>query len=135
MSKYTGTCHCGEITYSLNPEIMNIVNCHCNFCRSMNGSAFSTYVALPYRSLKITEGRKKLSSYQRDEGKKYFCSLCGTPIFIVNRKYPEACMLYFGTLDNPRDITPIINVWCKSKLEWVDDVSSINSIDKGVQKK
>ncbi len=135
MSKYTGACHCGEIRYGLGSEILNVVNCHCDFCRSHSGAAFSTYAALPYRSLKITKGRENLSCYEKEEGKKYFCSHCGTPIFNVNRKYPGACMVYFGTLDNSRDISPAINVWCESKLEWVDSVSSIRSVDKGIEKK
>ena len=134
MSRYTGACHCGEIGYALTSEIANIVNCHCNFCRAMNGSAFSTYAALPYRSLRITKGREKLGVYQRDEGKKYFCLLCGTPLFNVNRKYPGACMIYFGTLDNPQNIMPKFNVWCESKLGWVDEIASICSIDTGVEK-
>jgi len=134
MSKYSGACHCGEIRYCLNSEIPNVVNCHCDFCRSHSGAAFSTYAALPYRSLKISKGREKLSCYEKDGGKKYFCSCCGTPIFNVNRKYPGACMVYFGTLDYPRDITPMINIWCESKLEWVDDVPSIRSVDKGIER-
>lgn len=135
MSKHSGSCHCGEVTYSLCSEIVNVVNCHCNFCRSLNGSAFSTYAALPYRSLKITRGRERLGCYQKKEGKKYFCSLCGTPIFNVNSRYPGACMIYFGTLDEAQDIRPMINVWCESKLEWVDRVSSIRSVDRGVERK
>ncbi len=70
MRKHNGACYCGEIRYDLKSEILNVVNCHCDFCRSHSGAAFSTYAALPYRSLKITKGREKLGCYETDEGKK-----------------------------------------------------------------
>jgi len=128
-----GRCLCGEITYELSSDILNVVNCHCEFCRSHSGAAFSTYAVFPYRSLKITTGREKLGSYRADEGKKRFCTQCGTPLFNVNRKYSGLCMIYSGTLESSRNIVPAINVWCESKLEWVDRMPSIRSFDKGIE--
>ncbi len=135
MNNLKGSCLCGEVNYNLTSEILNVVNCHCDFCRSHSGAAFSTYVALPYTSLEITHGKDKLISFRAGEGEKHFCSLCGTPIFNLNNKYPGACMVYFGTLDNSRDITPKVNVWSESKLEWVESLASIQSVAQGVEKK
>ena len=132
MSLHSGSCICGEVKYQLNSKILNVVNCHCNFCRSHTGAAFSTYVALPFASLEITEGREKLSIFEREAGKKHFCSICGTPIFNLNTRYPGTCMLYLGTLAKAHEITPAINIWCENKLGWVDTVSSIRSRDQGI---
>lgn len=132
MRKHNGSCHCGEITYHLNSEIMKVVNCHCNFCRSHSGASFSTYAALPYDSLEITKGKNNLKSYHAKDAKKHFCNSCGTPIFNTNKKYRGACMIYLGTLEKAKDIVPVINVWCESKLSWVDNVSSVNSIEQGI---
>lgn len=135
MDLHDGSCLCGEVKYKLNSEIMKVVNCHCNFCRSHSGAAFSTYAALPHASLEITKGQEKLSHFPMSDGKKHFCSQCGTPIFNLNKKYPGACMVYLGTLRKARDLTPTINVWCESKLAWVDTVSSIRSLAQGVASK
>lgn len=135
MNTHSGSCLCGEVNYRLNSEIKKVVNCHCNFCRSHSGAAFTSYAALPYAALEITKGQEKLSSYQSGEGKKHFCSVCGTPIYNLNNKYPGASMIYLGTLAKARDITPTINVWCESKLGWVDNVSSIPSLAQGVERK
>lgn len=135
MNSHNGSCLCGEVNYRLNSAILKVVNCHCNFCRSHSGSAFSTYAALPHASLEITKGQEKLSHFQAGDGKKHFCSMCGTPIFNLNKKYPGACMVYLGTLEKARDITPSVNVWCENKLAWVDDVSAIHSLPQGVARK
>jgi len=132
MNKHKGSCHCGGIEYQLNSEIMKVVNCHCNFCRSHSGSAFSTYAALPYSSLEITSGKENLKVYHVKDAKKHFCSSCGTPMFNTNKKYPGACMIYLGTLKESKDIAPMVNVWCESKLSWLDSLSSVNSIEQGI---
>jgi len=135
MQKYEGSCICGVVKYRLNSEIMNIVNCHCNFCRSHSGAAFSTYAVLPFESFEITSGKEKLNNFKVHEGKKHFCSVCGTPIFNIVRRYPGACMVYYGTLDSANNITPRFNIWCENKLDWVDSISSIQSVEQGVGKK
>ncbi|HFD87631.1 MAG TPA: GFA family protein [Gammaproteobacteria bacterium] len=135
MGNLKGSCLCGEVNYELTSKIVNVVNCHCKFCRSHSGAAFSTYAALPYASLIITSGEEKLSSFKVEEGEKHFCSVCGTPIFNLNSKYPGACMVYFGTLESLGDIRPKVNVWWESKLGWVDSIASIHSVAQGVERK
>jgi hypothetical protein len=44
-------------------------------------------------------------------------------------------MLYLGSLENSRDIKPSVNIWCESKLKWVDEISSIESVGKGIERK
>ena len=135
VSTNNGSCLCGEILYRLNSRILNVVNCHCDFCRSHVGSAFSTYAVARFKSLEIIKGQDKINSYQINTGKKHFCSVCGTPLFNLNSKYPGACMLYLGSLENSRDIKPSVNFWCESKLKWVDEISSIESVGKGIERK
>lgn len=44
-------------------------------------------------------------------------------------------MVYLGTLEKAKDVTPTINVWCESKLGWVDTLSSIRSMAQGIERK
>lgn len=135
MQSRSGSCLCGEVNYRLKSEIVKVANCHCNFCRSHSGAAFSTYAALPFASLEFTKGKEKLSQFQTGGAEKHFCSVCGTPIFNLNVIYPGVCMVYLGTLKKARDITPTINVWSESKLGWVDTVASIQSMPHGVERR
>lgn len=135
MDLHKGSCFCGEVDYRLNAEIKRVVNCHCHFCRSHSGAAFSTFVVVPFDSLEIAKGKEIISAFQFENGKKHFCGACGTPIFNVNKKYPGLCMIYLGTLEKAGDITPVVNIWCESKLGWVDTLSSIHSLALGPEKK
>ena len=130
-----GSCGCGEVKYQLNSQIMNVVNCHCNMCKNHNGSAFSTYAALPLNSLEIVSGEEALKKYEIGNAIKHFCSECGSPIFNTNAKYPGAAMVYVGTLRSPSSYTPGVNVWCESQLPWVVGIAEINSLPQGVPSK
>jgi len=76
-----------------------------------------------------------LGKYHARGGVKNFCGVCGTPIFNVNEKYPGACMAYLGTLKDFSDINPKVNIWRGSKLGWVDEIASIQSLPLGIQRK
>ena len=135
MEKIVGSCGCGDVQYQLNSAIMNVVNCHCNICRGHNGSAFSTYAVLPFKSLKITQGKSLISKYRLKSASKHFCGNCGTPIFNTSDNYPGACMIYLGTLFSSNNLTPAVNVWSESQLAWLSSLSTITSLPQGVPTK
>ncbi len=130
MQKLTGSCNCGAVQYQVTGDIKNIVNCHCNICRKMNGSAFSTYVAVSGDDFKLLNGklkRHKVSSH----AEKNFCGQCGTPIFNSNPKYAGLKILHFGSLDNSINLEPKINIYCESRLDWLDKLPEITSLEQG----
>src|SRR4051812_4599865 len=95
-----GTCKCGNINY-ITSDPLQVVNCHCNLCRSINGSAFTSYVVTRLPEFKLTSGSDALNSYTAtDHAVKHFCSICGTPIYNINpERYPGLAMIYLGTLE------------------------------------
>lgn len=40
-------------------------------------------------------------------------------------------MLYLGLLEDTINLQPTINIFCESKLDWVDALSLIESVDTG----
>jgi hypothetical protein len=128
-----GKCKCGEIEYAVSGDVIQIVNCHCNMCREMNGSAFSTYLVVPSQNLSFVQGESGIAKYTvTDRTAKHFCKNCGTAIFNSNPStYPGLTMLYLGTHKNFSGLTPGINIYCESKLAWVDGIMEIKSIDGG----
>ena len=135
MQEKYGFCGCGDIRYEIDSEFLNILNCHCNMCRSHNGSSFSTYGVISQNSFEITQGEELLSKYYKNDGIKHFCSKCGTPLFSTNEKYAGLCMVFIGTLEAVEHNVPKINIWGESKLSWVDKISEILSLEKGVSSK
>jgi len=129
MNLLTGTCNCALIKFEVDlDKIKTIVNCHCNFCRGMNGSAFSTYAAVLEDGFTIICGNDKLKAYQvSTNAQKCFCTNCGTPIYNINPKYNGLKILHFGTIPDLKAFIPKANLYCESKLEWVDHLNSIES--------
>jgi hypothetical protein len=129
--RLTGACSCGSVTYYADADLRRVVNCHCNMCRKMNGSAFSSYAVIP-KKLLMYSGHQNLAEYRVTEAaRKHFCLKCGTPLFNTNEKYPGACMIYLGSLDEGASQSPSINVFCESMLGWVEKVGSMTRIEQG----
>lgn len=118
-----GSCACGKVTYRCGPPL-TFVNCHCTLCRSMNGAAFSSYLVGKADTVELS-GEAHLAAYMAtDTATKHFCSACGTPVYNTNPvQYPGVCMFSLGTVRDAETLVPHINIFCRSKLEWVDRLS------------
>ncbi len=118
-----GSCACGKVTYRCGDPVQ-VVSCHCTLCRSINGGAFSSYIVVMADAVEVS-GQTYLSAYTAtDSSTKHFCSACGTPIYNSNPAgYPGMSMFYLGTAEEPAGFVPRINIFCRSKLEWVDTPS------------
>ena len=121
MNQLIGNCKCGQVQYSVAGSVLQVVVCHCNMCRQMTGSAFSSYVVVQDTNLTFTQGQKMLASYSvTEQTTRHFCTTCGTPIFNSNpATYSGLAMLYLGTLDGHETLSPRIDIFCESKLPWV----------------
>ncbi|NVK56799.1 MAG: GFA family protein [Alteromonadaceae bacterium] len=126
-----GSCHCNSVHFKFSGQIRAIVNCHCNLCRKMNGSAFSTYVAVPAQSFELTSGTLKTVKVS-EHASKSFCTNCGTPIYNQNPRLGDLKIVYLGTLDNAAKLTPAINIFCESQLIWVTQLASLPRFEQGV---
>jgi hypothetical protein len=135
MTHLVGSCACGAVRLTAEADARRIVNCHCSMCRRMNGSAFSSYVVIPHRSLTVI-GDEQLGTYQAAPGaRKHYCSKCGTPLFNLSSRYAGACMLYLGIIEpQPADV-PSLNVYCQDMLDWVERIGTIEKLQTGADDK
>ena len=130
MQSLTGACSCGAVKFQVSGSARSVVNCHCNLCRKMNGSAFSTYVAVAEDDFEVVSGGLKTHQCS-GHAKKSFCAACGTPIFNSSPKHAGLVILYFGTLDDALQFEPAVNIFCESKLNWVDNLAEMPSLPQG----
>ena len=126
-----GSCHCGNIEYRLNGDVKNIVNCHCNLCRKMNGSAFATYVVVLESDFELLQGEPR-SIEVTDKVQKYVCGNCCSPLYNVSGNYGGLRILYVGSLNDASDLAPAMNIYCESKLSWLDDIGEYKSFEQGI---
>ena len=129
MHKLDGNCNCGAVSFEINQDdIKTIVNCHCNLCRKMNGAAFSTYVAVLDSGFKLRQGTNNIQKHQVSiNAYKHFCSICGTPIYNKSHKYNGTTIVHFGALNNTAELKPLINIYCESKLSWLDKIFALEN--------
>lgn len=132
MTKLTGSCHCGTTRYEVVGDVISVVNCHCNMCRKMNGSAFSTYVAVSDDDFKLLSGDLKTHKVS-ERAEKSFCGMCGTPIFNSNPKYAGLKILHLGSLDDSSNLEPGVNIYCESRLDWLGKLPEIASLEQGLR--
>jgi hypothetical protein len=130
-----GKCNCGGINFTINKEkIITVLNCHCNFCRSMNGSAFSSYVVVNESDFNLLHGQELIHSHLVSENAtKSFCNRCGSPIYNSNPKYYGLTIIYLGILENCPQIKIDVNIFCESELTWVKDITKITSFKESTK--
>ncbi len=135
MSKIkTGSCLCKTVKYVINDEIKGAGNCHCNICRKTTGGAFFSVVMVGKNDFALTAGEGALSRHEiSDLATKYFCNLCGSPIYNEHKGYPELLMVPLGSLDEPMDVTPGMNIFCESMLPWVKSIGELINFEQGPQ--
>ncbi len=127
----SGRCHCGAVHYRISGAVKAVVNCHCNSCRERSGAAYSTYCVMAEDDFQVTQGAEQSSTYQVTAGaKKHFCAACGTPLYNIVARYPGLRMAYYGTLTDHAALAPAVNIYCESKLAWVDGIAGLKSFDQ-----
>ncbi|MEM8857675.1 MAG: GFA family protein [Chloroflexota bacterium] len=110
MAKYSGSCHCGEISFNFNSRpIEDGMRCSCSICKRKG--AVMTNFTIPPADINIHDKNSLLSTYQFGSGiaKHYFCSRCGIFTFVATRLNPGELRVNVGCIDGIDSFTlPII---------------------------
>ena len=115
-----GGCLCGAVRYKLQAEPALIGVCHCRDCQKFTGSAFSFLVAVPLAALEIA-GPFKTFDKPGDSGhpiSRQFCAECGSSIAEEAFIRPGLVLINAGTLDDPTQFTPTLEIYCDRELPW-----------------
>lgn len=128
-----GKCLCGEISYTLDGELLYLYNCHCVQCRAASGSSFATNASIMGKDFHINDPGKLLSSYQTAAGSRHFCSACGSPIYCSTSDNDEFPTLQCGTITGFPDKALDANIWVSEKCSWSTIDDAIKQFDKHPQ--
>ncbi len=132
MSQLTGACLCGAVRYTTSAEPIISGVCHCRDCQRFTGSAFGALVAVPKEALTIT-GTMKTFTSQGGSGKpvlRHFCPECGSSIAAEPGSVPGRINLNIGTLDDPKSVTPALEIFCDGALPWVQTIGDLRRFAK-----
>ena len=127
--KVNGSCHCGQITYEAEIDPAGVTLCNCTDCQMLTGSAFRVSVRAPAETFRLLSGVPKAYVKTAESGERRrhaFCPHCGTPIRAsADTDTPPSYSLRIGCLEQKALLAPKRRLWCKSALDWAQDVSTI----------
>ena len=152
MSKSTGSCLCGKVTYEIKGGPLNKVNfigcplpkistnlsqalCHCNQCQKNSGSIYSTNIVISNDFFKST-GKTKSYSTKAESGRVVtfvFCPECGSPLWREGDMAPDAKVIRAGTLDEKsarEDAVPLAEVYTENRAEWLREQQDAKQFPK-----
>ena len=113
-----GGCFCGAIRYAVDDGDYPVVNCHCSMCRRTSGAAFVTWLVAPTSAFRYLQGEPAVLR-SSEQGTRFFCAACGTPVACSNSTHPDQIDITTGSLDSPGDYPPTITAHEDSKLSWL----------------
>ena len=132
--KVDGQCHCGNIKYEAEVDPEQIMICHCTDCQTLSGSAYRTLVKSVVDGLNVISGTPKIYVKLGSSGarrQQSFCPECGSPIYATSDDDgPKVYNIRVGTLNQRRNLKPKTQMWTRSAIDWVEDLSDMRKVDK-----
>jgi hypothetical protein len=130
--KVHGNCHCGRISYEAEVDPEKVSLCNCTDCQMLTGSAFRLSVPAPAAAYRLRTGKPKVYVKTADSGERRrhsFCPDCGTPVSATaDTDAPPFYSLRVGCLRERAQLPPKKRIWCKSALEWAQNVEGVPGI-------
>jgi len=108
----TGSCLCGEITFTIGGEFSNMTHCHCSMCRKIHGSQFATYMSAT--ECEYTKGEEFIHLYTSSAGfTRAFCKACGS--VLPESHLEKIFYIPAGLLDQDPGVRPEAHIFTESK--------------------
>jgi hypothetical protein len=136
MTKLSGRCLCGAVSYEADVAEVRTGLCHCTTCQKVSGAAFSVNVFAPKADLKITN-EANLASYidtSPESGRtvtRKFCKTCGSSMTSETAAFPGMVIIKAGSLDDTSALKPGVQVWTRSKQHWLNLDPAITALPQG----
>ena len=102
-TNYTGSCHCGDVEFSVNTTLDSGRRCNCSICKRKN----AIMLAGDEGSFQLLKGADKLSTYRFGThiAEHYFCSTCGIYTHHKPRSNPKIFRVNAGCLEGVDSLT------------------------------
>ncbi len=119
-TKHTGTCLCGNVTYTADGLPVVVAQCHCEECRRLSETGHTVGAMFVAETVKVS-GKLSEFSYSSRKGTtvtKVFCPDCGSPIFGKNTRMPNHLTLSLGTMDDATGLDIEVVIFERDKPHW-----------------
>lgn len=135
MKSLYGGCLCGDVRYHFpvgDAPVAQVV-CHCRHCQRQSGSLFSVNLLVDAGSFHV-DGVPQRFQDQGDSGKpvwRHFCGRCGSALFTVADSLPGSVVVKVGTLDEPPEAAPGIELYADHAAAWWPVREGVRRLPRG----
>ncbi len=123
MSKLSGTCLCGAVSYEVEDDFRALNFCHCKQCQQSTGSAHASNLFTDVDKFTWTKGEEFAKRYDVP-GRSIsntFCTECGSGL-PYQSKSSGSMIVPAGTLDGPVESSPKKrNIFWVERANWYED--------------
>jgi hypothetical protein len=116
MTKYTGGCLCGDVSYEVDGPLRDISYCHCIQCRKTSGH-YVAATAADLDTLNITRDEGLTWYRSSDSAERGFCRRCGSSVFWAP-SHGRYMAIMAGTLDSPTGLKSQEHIWVDYKSDY-----------------
>ena len=117
--RYTGSCLCAGVRYTLSAEPGPIEVCYCQMCRKASGGPLATNAPVAAAEFHLTAGSELLTAYRSSAGeRRTFCAQCGSPLYSQQLASPAVLRIRVGTINEPLSVRPAASYHTGSKCNW-----------------
>ncbi len=117
---FTGQCHCGAVTFSVEGAPVRMAQCHCNACRRTTGTGHNVQAFFKREQVTI-DGQTATHESLSDAGNtrtRHFCPTCGSRLFIENTRTPHAIGIAVGVFDQTDWFRPEVILYAAERPVW-----------------
>lgn len=131
MSKISGSCLCGKVSFESNNTFDQFHLCHCIQCQKITGSAHAANLFTSPDNIQWLSGEEfiKRFDYPGRDFPKAFCTECGCTVPFISGS-GKALIVPAGCLDAKPDIDAQDNIFCDEKASWYDKALSAQPFAK-----
>jgi len=126
--KGNGACFCGAINYTFTLDGVSSSVCHCEMCRTLHGSDYTTWITVGEDAFSIDKGADEIKEYQvSKDTTSYFCSRCGTKVYSIDKRYSNVGILR-GTIRSKIEESPRRQWFWDKKVSWLESLKHAKKI-------
>jgi len=118
--RFTGSCFCGVVRFSVRPPTTFCGHCHCTMCRRNHGAGYVTWFAVSHTQFTLDHGEEDLARYRSsDHGTRSFCRRCGSSLFCESTNHPEIIDIVLANMHEGIDRAPSCHIYFDDRVDWV----------------
>ncbi|SLN22841.1 Glutathione-dependent formaldehyde-activating enzyme [Falsiruegeria litorea R37] len=117
MTKRTGRCACGAVTWQTSGPVLWAGHCHCDSCRRASAAPVTSFFGVPRDRVTWTG---EITDRQSSDGvHRGFCASCGSQLYYQADVWPDETHLFAATLDDHKLFEPQAHYHWAERVSWM----------------